>query len=413
MKAWERLLVYAAMDTESEDRGEKTPSTENQFALARYLKEELRSLGISAETDEHAFVYAAIPASKGCENAPKLALLAHMDTAPDFTGKSVKPVLHPQYDGGDVELGGGKVLSVQDFPHLPSLKGRTLLTTDGTTLLGADDKAGIAEIVTMAEVLLASEIPHGPLRLCFTPDEEIGTGIHAINLEKLDAEIAYTVDGGPEGEIQYENFNAASAKVEFLGFNVHPGSSKNTMRNAQLMAMEFNSLLPGMEIPRHTEGYEGFFHLCHMSGSVERAELEYIIRDHSGQRMEARQETLRHIAKCLNEKHGEGTVQLEIKEQYRNMAQKIQPSMYLIDVAKAAAEAVGITPRIVPVRGGTDGAHLSWQGLPCPNLGTGGYAYHGPYEHITAEGMNLTVELLLEIVKRISSLKKECVSKKH
>ncbi len=323
-----------------------------------------------------------------------------MDTVSDNCVHDIVPVVTENYDGNDFVLGdSGRVLTVKNFPHLPSLKGRTLITTDGTTVLGADDKAGIANIMTMVEKLMTENIPHGPIRVAFTPDEEIGTGSHSFNVPDFDAEFAYTVDGGPEGEIEYENFNACAAKFEIEGFSVHPGSSKDTMINASLVAMEINGLLPGADTPRNTEGYEGFYHLTSMSGDVTQAVLNYIVRDHSTSMFAARKETLRHIEKIMNEKWGEGTVKLSIHDQYTNMAEIIDGCMHLIENAKKAAETVGLTPEVIPIRGGTDGAYLSFHGLPCPNLGTGGYAFHGPYEHITVEGMDLATETIVEIVK--------------
>lgn len=400
MKAYERLLNYVKVFTTSDEASGTTPSTKRQFDLANQLVQEMKEIGISdVRVDEKCYVYGVIPATEGYENAPKIGFIAHMDTAPDFSGEHVNPQIIENYDGGDVKLGeSGRVLSVKDFPHLPSLKGRTLITTDGTTLLGADDKAGIAEIMTLAEILITENIPHGKVCVSFTPDEEIGSGADAFDVPGFGADFAYTVDGGAENEIEYENFNACGAKVTIKGFSVHPGSSKDTMINASLVAMEFNAMLPSGDTPRDTDGYEGFFHLHDMKGDVSEAELEYIVRDHSEMMFECRQETMRHIEKILNEKYGAGTVALEIKQQYRNMKEKIEPCMHLIENAKMAAKSAGMVPETVPIRGGTDGARLSFMGLPCPNLGTGGYAYHGPYEHITAEGMDLAVEVLKGIV---------------
>ncbi|MCD7745176.1 MAG: peptidase T [Lachnospiraceae bacterium] len=412
MRAYERLLQYVRVYTTSDESSQTVPSTARQLDLAKLLAEEMSRMGVSrARVDEKGYVYGEIPASPGCEAAPALGFIAHMDTAPDFCGEHVNPVVIPDYDGEDVVLGeSGRVLSVKDFPHLPGLKGRTLITADGMTLLGADDKAGIAEILTMAEEVLNSDseasdieagdrLSHGKICLAFTPDEEIGRGADAFDVPGFGADFAYTVDGGAENEIEYENFNAAAAKVDVRGFSVHPGSSKDTMINAALVAMEFNSMLPAGDTPRDTEGYEGFFHLHTMSGDVSEAALEYIVRDHSAAMYDCRLETLRHITKLLNEKYGEGTVTLSIREQYRNMREQIEGCMHLIDNAKKAAQTAGLSPVTVPIRGGTDGARLSFMGLPCPNLGTGGYAFHGPYEHITAEGMDAVVRMLKEIVR--------------
>lgn len=402
MRAYERLLNYVKVYTTSDDNSSTTPTTMRQFDLGRRLVKEMQELGVTnARIDDKCYVYGEIPATPGLENATKIGFIAHMDTSPDFSGEHVNPQVIENYDGGDVALGdSGRVLEVKKFPHLPSLKGSTLITTDGNTLLGGDDKAGVAEIMTLAEELLKGEISHGPIRIAFTPDEEVGQGADAFDVPGFDAEFAYTVDGGAENEIEYENFNAAGAVVTFTGFSVHPGSSKDTMINAALVAMEFNSMLPTGDTPRDTEEYEGFFHLLEMKGDVVSASLEYIVRDHSETMYECRLNTMRHIEKLLNEKYGAGTVKVEITEQYRNMKEKILPCMHLIENAKIAIQEAGLNPKEVAIRGGTDGARLSFMGLPCPNLGTGGYAFHGPYEHITVEGMDHTVEVLKGIVKR-------------
>ena len=402
MRAYERLLNYVKVYTTSDEEGQGIPSTERQFDLAMQLVDEMKTLGIDdARVDEHCYVYGTIPATPGYENRSAIGFIAHLDTAPDCSGEGVKPQVHEKYDGGEVALGeSGKVLSPETFPHLKSLKGRTLITTDGTTLLGADDKAGIAEIMTLAQELLSSNIPHGKICIGFTPDEEIGEGAELLDLPAFGAEFAYTVDGGAENEIVYENFNACGAEFTVHGFNIHPGESKNKMINAALVAMEINSMLPAGETPRHTDMYEGFFHLTQMQGNVEEARLQYIIRDHSASHFEARQEMLQHIAKMINEKYGEGTVTLTIHQQYRNMAEKLTGCMHLIDFAKESIREQGMEPDTSPVRGGTDGAQLSFRGLPCPNLGTGGYAFHGYYEHITAEAMDMVVKVMTGIVSR-------------
>jgi tripeptide aminopeptidase len=309
-------------------------------------------------------------------------------------------VLWKDYDGTDIVLKNGRILSADLFPHLKTLKGRTLITSDGTTLLGADDKAGIAEIMTMAEEVISSGMPHGRIAIAFTPDEEIGHGADALDLNAFGAEYAYTVDGGAEDELEYENFNAAGAVYRIHGVSVHPGDAKGVMINAALVANEVVSLLPSAETPAHTEGREGFYHVTGISGDVEQAEVSLIIRDHSEDIFKARIETVKMIAKVLNERYGDGTVILEVHEQYRNMIEKIRPHMHLIENARSAMRDAGLIPKEIPVRGGTDGARLSWRGLPCPNLGTGGYAFHGPYEHITAEGMDRAVDVILGIVKR-------------
>lgn len=401
MRAYQRLLEYVKVYTTSEDDQSEVPSTSRQFDLAKKLEEELKALGVSrVRLDGHCYVYGEIPATKGQEDAPAIGFIAHMDTAPDFSGEQVKAQVIENFDGSDVTLGtSGRVISAKDFPQLPSLKGKTLITTDGTTLLGADDKAGIAEIMTMAEELLREKTPHGKICIGFTPDEEVGMGPAFFDVEGFGADFAYTVDGGPETEIEYENFNAASAKVAIRGFSVHPGSSKNVMINASLVAMEFQSMLPSGDTPSQTEGYEGFFHLCQMSGDVSEARLDYIVRDHSAEMFACRLEMLQHIEKLLNEKYGAGTVTLTVREQYRNMKEKIEPCMHLIENAERAVREAGAVPQTVPIRGGTDGATLSFMGLPCPNLGTGGYGFHGPCEHITAEGMDTVVRTLKNIVR--------------
>ena len=401
MKAYERLLSYVKVFTPSSEETGTSPSTQYQFDLARLLVQELKELGVKdADVDEHCYVYGHIPATRGYESRQKLGFIAHMDTVSDFCDHPVTPVITPNYDGKDLALGtSGRVLSPKMFPHLSTLKGRTLITSDGTTILGADDKAGIAEILTMIERVQEEKIPHGPLCVAFTPDEEIGTGASHFNVEQFGADYGYTLDGDTEGEIQYENFNACKADFVIKGFNVHPGSSKDTMINASLVAMEINNALPSMETPRGTEDYEGFYHLVSMSGEVAEAELHYIVRDHDKDLFEAKKKTLKLIEKDMNEKWGEGTVALTISEQYRNMAEIIATCMHLIDNAKKACENADVAPLVLPIRGGTDGCQLSFKGLPCPNLGTGGHAYHGPYEHITVEGMDKSVDVVTELVK--------------
>lgn len=407
MRAYERLLNYVKVYTTSDEKSNTTPSTDRQFELGKRLAEEMKALGVqNVCLNEKCYVYGILPATQGKEQIPGIGFIAHMDTAPDFAGEHVNPQVIYDYNGEEVVLGNsGRVLCARDFPHLGTLKGRTLITTDGTTLLGADDKAGIAEIMTLVEEMQNENLPHGTICIGFTPDEEIGRGADAFDVKAFGAEFAYTVDGGAENEIEYENFNASSADVRIKGFSVHPGSSKDTMINASLVAMEFNSMLPSGDTPRDTQGYEGFFHLCKMSGNVSEAKLEYIVRDHDEAMYQCRIKALRHIEKLLNEKYGEGTVVLEIREQYRNMKEKIEPCMHLIENAKAAVRDVGLEPVTIPIRGGTDGARLSFMGLPCPNLGTGGYAFHGPYEHITAEGMDHVVKVLKGIVKRYADLR--------
>ena len=409
MRAYERLLKYVKYNTQSSDTSGKNPSTENQFTLANALCEELISLGCEDVTvDSRCYVYAKLAATDGYENAAGLGFIAHLDTAPDFSGDGVNPVIVENYDGGELSLGdSGRALSPEMFTHLKSLAGRTLIVTDGSTLLGADDKAGIAEIMTLIENIKKNKIPHGPLSFAFTPDEEIGEGADGFDVEKFGADFAYTVDGGAEGSLEYENFNAASAVFKVCGVNVHPGSAKDIMINAALVATEIASMLPERETPSFTEGYEGFYHLTDMEGSCESASLYYIVRDHDAKKFEKRLEFLRGVERAMQEKYGADKVTLTLREQYRNMLEKIIPHMHLIENAKLAATLAGLTPVTEPIRGGTDGARLSFMGLPCPNLGTGGYAFHGPFEHITAEGMDSVCLMLENLVKIYSDFKKE------
>lgn len=402
MRAYERLLHYVSFGTQSDHTSETVPSTASQKVLAADLVEEMKKIGIAdAFVDDKGYVYGSIPATKGKEDKPVIGFIAHMDTAEDASGDNIRAKV-VEYNGGDILLNEEKqiYLTEKEYPSIKKYVGQHLMVTDGTTLLGADDKAGVAEIMTMAEQLLNDPtIEHGKICIGFTPDEEVGCGADFFDVEGFGADFAYTVDGGAENEIEYENFNAAGAKVKIKGFSVHPGSSKNTMINAALVAMEFNNMLPAGDTPANTEEYEGFFHLCEMSGDVSTASLDYIIRDHDSAMFACRQEMMWHIAKLLNEKYGEGTVTLTMKEQYRNMKEMIEPCMHLIDNAKKAVQQSGLNPETVAIRGGTDGARLSFMGLPCPNLGTGGYAFHGPCEHITVEGMDYAVENLKNIVK--------------
>ena len=404
MRAYERLLNYVKIYTTSDEESTTVPSTARQFDLAKILVEELQSLGVTdARVDDKCYVYGTIPATAGYEDKKSLGFIAHMDTAPDFTGENVNPIVEENYDGEDVVLGtSGRVISVADFPHLKSLKGRTLIHTDGTTLLGADDKSGIAEIMTFVEELLNSNEPHGKICIGFTPDEEIGAGADHFDVERFGADFAYTVDGGEENAVEYENFNAAGATVKFNGVNIHPGDAKDIMVNAALVAMEFNAMLPPIEVPSKTSGYEGFFHLTDMSGEVSTAKLSYIIRDHDEKKFADKKKVMEHAANIINQKYGEGTCVLEIKDQYQNMLEKIKPHMFLIDYAFKALEDAGENPKAVAIRGGTDGARLSFMGLPCPNLGTGGYNFHGPMEHITAEGMDTVVKVLHGIARQFA-----------
>ena len=404
MRAYERLIKYAEVHTASAEDASAVPSTARQFDLANEIADELRALGASdVFVDEHSYVYAKIPATPGCEDKPTVGFIAHLDTVPDFCGEGVKPRVIENYDGGAISLGeSGRTLDPAVFEHLRGIVGDTLVVTDGTTVLGADDKAGCAEIVTAAERLLASGEGHGAVALGFCPDEEIGHGAALMDLDRFGASLAYTVDGGGNvNEIEYENFNAAAAKVTFAGVNVHPGDAKDKMVNAALVAAEFVSMLPADEIPAKTEKYEGFYHLTDMSGDVERAQLSYIIRDHDAAKLEAKKDVMRLAAAGLNAKYP-GAVTIEIKDQYRNMIEMIKPHFEVVEKAEAAIRALGFEPKAVPIRGGTDGAQLSYRGLPCPNLATGSWGHHGPFEHASAQRMDAVVELILGIVREFA-----------
>lgn len=401
MQAYERLIKYAKVYTTSDPNSETTPSTKRQFDLANILVEEMKAIGIQdVKLDESCYVYGVIPATNGYEDKPSIGFIAHMDTAPAAPGENVNPQIVENYNGEDLTLLNGTILSVEKFPHLKNLKGRTLITTDGTTLLGADDKAGIAEIMTACERIINENIPHGKICIGFTPDEEIGRGASKFDVKNFGAQFAYTMDGGVEGEISYENFNASAATVEIQGVSVHPGSAKDTMINATNVGIEFDRMLPQGERPEHTEGYEGFYYLESFKGNTDNAALSYILRDHDACKLEAKKSTLKLIEKLLNERYGEGIVKLTITDQYKNMAEHVKPCMHLIDNAKAAMKILNVDPIIEPIRGGTDGATLSYMGLPCPNLGTGGYAFHGEYEHITVEGMEIATNIIIEILKK-------------
>ncbi len=404
-KVIEKFLNYVKIDTQSDENSTACPTTAKQHNLAKLLVKELEAMGADEITydKEHCYVYATVPATKGCENRPVLGFIAHMDTAPAVTGENVKPRIIENYDGKDIVLNEEKniVMKVSDFPELVEYTEKRLIVTDGTTLLGADDKAGIAEIMTMAEQLLShKEIPHGKIRIGFTPDEEVGAGADHFDVKLFGADYAYTVDGGKLGELEYENFNAAGAKVTFHGRSVHPGDAKNKMVNALLLAMEFQNMLPVFENPMYTEKYEGFYHLDLLSGSVEKAQAEYIIRDHDKDKFEQKKETFLRIGAYLNEKYGKDTVQIDMKDSYYNMREIIEQHMQLIENAKAAMEETGVNPIVVPIRGGTDGARLSYMGLPCPNLCTGGHNFHGRFEYICADSMEKIVEILLKLAMK-------------
>ncbi|MDO5591113.1 MAG: peptidase T [Lachnospiraceae bacterium] len=406
MKAYERFLKYVSVWTTSDEASETVPSADRERVLAKMLAEEMKEMGIEdARADEKGYVYGSIPATPGCENAPALGLIAHMDTSPDAPGENVRPQIIEDYDGKDIVLGtSGRTIKVEEFPHLPELKGKTLITTDGTTLLGADDKAGLAEVMTVAEQILEEKLPHGKICIGFTPDEEIARGARHFDVEGFGADYGYTLDGNEEGQIQFENFNASTAFITIHGKSVHPGEAKNVMINALTIGTEFHQMLPVSERPETTEKCEGFYHLIGFNGNITEAKLKYFIRDFDTDNFNARAQKMQEIADVMNERYGEGTVEVKIVESYYNMRKMIEPCMQLVDCATKAAENAGIAPKIEPVRGGTDGARLSFKGLPCPNLGTGGYAFHGVYEHITVEGMDKVVEMTKDIVGMFSKL---------
>ncbi len=402
MSLIERFLRYVAVDTESVEDVTCFPSSEKQKNLAKILVEELKELGAeNPHMDEYGYVYATIPATSD-KKVPVLGFLAHMDTSPAMSGANVKPRIVKEYDGGVIVLNEKENISMgpEMFPALSELVGKDLIVTDGTTLLGADDKAGIAEIMTMTEILLKNtDIPHGIIQIAFTPDEEVGAGVDYFDVKKFGADFAYTMDGGALGEIEYENFNAASGRLKLHGQSIHPGSAKGKMVNALLVGMEFEQMLPAFENPAYTERYEGFYHLDRMEGGVEEAEMFYIIRDHDRAKFEQKKERFAKTAEFLNEKYGAGTVEYEVKDSYYNMKEKVEPYMFLIDNAVAAMEELGITPCISPIRGGTDGARLSFMGLPCPNLCTGGANYHGKYEYACVQSMEQVVQFMLKLLE--------------
>lgn len=407
MDITQRFLKYVSQNTQSDPFSDTFPSSPSQLIFADLLAEEMKSIGISqVNRDENGYVYGLIPATVPDSKGATLAFLAHMDTAPDASGEAVKPRIIRKYNGKNILLNDKEnlIMSPEDFPDLTKYIGQDLIVTDGTTLLGGDDKAGIAEIMTAAEYLLAHpEIPHGNVYLCFTPDEEVGKGVDYINLKKLPADFAYTVDGGGIGEIEYENFNAASVQIQITGLSIHPGSAKGKMRNASSIAMEFDQMLPRFEKPENTEGHEGFIHLTGMQGCVETASLEYIIRDHDRELFAKKKERMHKIAAYLNEKYVEGTVKLDITDSYYNMKEQIIPHMHLVENVLKVYDKLKITPKVQPIRGGTDGARLSFMGLPCPNLGTGGHNFHGPYEFVCIQSMEKSVQVLIELCKLYST----------
>ena len=399
-KILDRFLRYVAVDTQSDENSESQPSTAKQLNLLKMLCEELKQMGVDASLDEFGYVMAKIPSNID-KAVPAVGFIAHVDTAPDASGKDVKPQIIPNYDGGAIDLKGvpGLQLKPEEFPELRHYKGQTLVTTDGTTLLGADDKAGVAEIMDAVQYIVSHpEFRHGPLCIGFTPDEEIGRGVVKFDVKRFGADYAYTMDGGEVGELEFENFNAASARIHIQGCNVHPGYAKGKMKNAILIGQEFNAQLPALARPEHTEGYEGFFHLISFKGSVEEADFAYIIRDHDRARFEARKEMMAKVAAFVNAKYGEGTADLVMKDQYYNMREQVEPHYHIIDKAVKAMEMAGVKPKIQPIRGGTDGANLSFKGLPCPNLFAGGLNFHGKMEFVPVESMEKAAQVILNLV---------------
>ena len=401
MNLKDRFLKYVSFDTQSDETSESYPSTEKQLVLLRYLKEELETIGLKEVTmDEHGYVMATLPATTGYEKVPTIGFISHVDTAPDMSGANIKPHIVDSYDGRDIMLGNDVWLRVEEFPELSFFKGHTLIHTDGTTLLGADDKAGVAEIVTAMEWLVAHpEVAHGKIRVGFTPDEEIGRGVDYFNVEKFAADFAYTMDGGMEGELEYENFNAAGAKIQVSGRNVHPGMAKNKMINAIDIVTELNGMLPASERPQFTEGYEGFFHCVGIRGTVEEAEINYIIRDHDSDKFEQKKQLMWDVVNFLQRKYGEKVLTLSMRDQYYNMRKMVEPHPQVIEKARRAMIEAGVKPQVKPIRGGTDGSRLSFMGLPCPNLFTGGMNFHGRYEYVSLTTMNKAMNTIINLAR--------------
>jgi len=402
MNIVDRFLKYVSFTTTSDDNTKMTPSTPGQMIFAQYLVEELKSIGLQeVDLDSNGYVMATLPANTD-KNIPVIGFISHLDTSPDMTAKHVKPTLITNYNGEDILLNEEKliVLETEKYPEILQYKGQDIIVTDGTTLLGADDKAGLAEIVTAMEYLVAHpEIKHGKIRVGFTPDEEIGQGADHFDVAKFGAEWAYTMDGGEIGELEYENFNAAAAKITFNGLNVHPGYAKHKMLNSMRVAQQFASMLPRHETPEHTEKYEGFYHLVGMEGTVERSSLSYIIRDHDRDRFERRKKEMQHLVNKINSEFGEGTATLELRDQYYNMREKVEPVMHIVDLAFEAMEAVGVKPNVKPIRGGTDGARLSFEGLPCPNIFAGGHNFHGRFEYVPVQSMEKAMMIIVKIAE--------------
>ncbi|MDD7455242.1 MAG: peptidase T [Bacteroidales bacterium] len=400
-KLLDRFLRYVSIDTQSNEDSETQPSTAKQLNLLGLLRDELNAMGVDATLDEYGYVMGTIPASEGVK-APKIGFIAHVDTAPDASGANIKPQIINEYDGGDIPLRGvpGLALKPSEFPELLQFVGQKLITTDGTTLLGADDKAGVAEIMNAVEYIVEHpEFKHGEIKVGFTPDEEIGRGVVKFDVKKFGADYAYTMDGGDAGELEYENFNAASAIIHIQGRNVHPGYAKGKMKNAILIGMELNALLPIEQRPEYTEGYEGFYHIIGLGGTVEEATLRYIIRDHFRERFEEKKAFMQKCVDFINEKYGDGTACAEIKDQYYNMREQVEPHIRIVDIAKKAIEMAGVKPKVQPIRGGTDGANLSFRGLPCPNIFAGGLNFHGKMEFIPIPSMEKASQVILNIIK--------------
>ena len=403
-KILDRFLRYVSVDTQSDPESETQPSAAKELDLLKMLRDELQAMGVEATLDEYGYVMGSIPAN--CEGeVPAIGFIAHVDSSPDASGKDIKPQIIENYDGSDIALKGveGMALKVEDFPELLGYKGQTIITTDGTTLLGADDKAGVAEIMNAVQFIVEHpEFKHGPIKIGFTPDEEIGRGVVKFDVKRFGAKYAYTMDGGAIGELEYENFNAAAAQIKIHGRNIHPGYAKGKMKNAILIGMELNSLLPIEQRPEFTSGYEGFFHIIDFNGTVEEADFQYIIRDHDMDLYEAKKETMRQCVAFINDKYGAGTADLEIKHQYYNMKKEVEPHIHIVDIAKEAMLKEGIEPIVQPIRGGTDGANLSFMGLPCPNIFAGGHNFHGKLEFVPLESMEKASAVILNIISRFA-----------
>lgn len=401
MELKERFLKYVAIDTQSSEESETFPSTDKQWTLLNLLVEEMKALGLTeVSIDKYGYAMGTIPASEGCGNAPVIGFLAHVDTSPDMSGENVRPRIIDNYDGSNIVLNNALTMRVADFPELKNFVGHTLIHTDGTTLLGADDKAGVAEIMTAAEYLLAHpEIRHGKIRIGFTPDEEIGRGVDFFDVKAFGADFAYTMDGGYEGELEYENFNAASAKIAIQGRNVHPGYAKNKMINAIEVACELNSLIPATERPQYTEGYEGFYHCVGLNGTVEQATISYIIRDHDADKFEQKKVWMWSVVDLLKKKYGEQVLTLTLKDQYYNMRKMVEPHPQVIELAKRAMTEADVAPIVRPIRGGTDGARLSFMGLPCPNIFAGGMNFHGKFEYCSLDSMQRAMQVIVNLAR--------------